>query len=320
MAFFERFRVETRRYADGVHELGRPAHAQAIASAERRLGCALPGELGKLYQSWDGMRLFLDTVVIEPLTQLVADGSWLRIGEWPDGALYLDERGRVWSRSEGERAQLVGSSLERFLAALMAREGLLIDREGEFRDVFEEEEIRLPVRQKRVRAAIKADPEAAAWQREAAELAFEAGDDAAAAAALARALELDDEDAEGWQLYGSLKRRSGLSREAIACFERASQTTPSGDHGSRAERAAEAARAAVEAGDESARARNAAQALAVDAEAPARYLEAARERLGEGDADGALNLAALADAVAPGGEAAALVRQARVRSKLRTLT
>jgi hypothetical protein len=301
MAFFDRFRVELGKYEEGVHDLGEP-----VAAAKLK---GLPAQLADFYRSWNGARLFADTVIIDPI------GS-PRLGEWPEGTLELDVDGRVRSRDE-ESAIVVGSTLEKFLGAVMAREGLLVDHDGEFKDVFDEDDVAPRVREKQTRAALKIDPDAAAWHLEAAERAFDDGDEAAAEAALARAVALDEGAAAAWALFGALQRRSGRLPAAAASFERAAEATTAAPV--RAERAAEAARAAKEAGDEAARARAAELARAADAGAVARWLGEAKERLDAGDGEGALNRATLAAAVAPA-EAEPLVRDARVRAKLKTLT
>ena len=171
MAFFDRFRVELGKYEDGVHDVGEPVDAAKLKG--------LPAQLADFYRSWNGVRLFADTIVIDPI------GSE-RLGEWPEGTLELDSDGRVRSRDE-EGAIVVGSTLEKFLATVMAREGLLVERDGEFKDVFEEDDVEPRVHEKQTRVALKIDPDAAAWHLEAAERAFDEGDDAAAEAALARA-------------------------------------------------------------------------------------------------------------------------------------
>lgn len=318
MAFFDRFRVEIGKYAEAVHELGDPVDAARLAAQ------ALPGQLADFYRSWNGARLFTDTVTIVPIDEATplgaaADAGALRLGEWPEGTLELLADGRVRSRDDDGAAIVVGSTLERFLSALMAREGLLVDHEGEFKDVFDEEGVEDKVREKQTRAALKADPEAAAWHLEAAERAFGDGDEAAAEAALARAVALDEGAGDAWALLGALQRRSNrpnAAAAAAASFARAYLATARGE--ARAERAAEAARAAGEAGDEAGRATHAAAVKAADAGAVARWLDEAKERLADGDGEGAFNRATLAAAVAPD-EAAPLVQQARVRAKLKTI-
>jgi len=311
MAFFDRFRAELGKYEEGVHDVGDPVDDKRLAAR------VLPPGLADFYRSWDGARLFADTIVIARYEGARSvDGGGVFLGEWPDGTLELGADGRVRSRGDDGAAIVVGSTLEKFLAALMAREGLLVERDGEFKDVFDEEGIDERVRDKQTRAALKIDPDAAAWHLEAAERAFADGDDAAAEAALARAVALDEGAGEAWALLGALQRRSGRLSAAAASWERAAAATPAGP--ARAERAAEAARAAREAGDEAARAAHAALARAADAGAVARWLDEGRARLADGDADGALNRATLAAAVAPD-EAEPLVKDARVRGKLKTL-
>ena len=301
MAFFDRFRTELAKYEDGVHDVGEPVDDEAKLKG-------LQPQLADFYRSWNGTRLFADTIVIAPL------GS-ATLGEWPAGALELGADGKVRSRDE-EGAIVVGSTLEKFLATVMAREGLLVDRDGEFKDVFDEEDVAPRVRDKQTRAALKVDPDAAAWHLEAAERAFDDGDEAAAEAALARAVALDENAAAAWALFGALQRRSGRLVAAAASFGRAAEATTLA--AVRAELAAEAARAAKEAGDETARAAHAQSARAADAGAVARWLDEARARLAEGDGEGALNRATVAAAAAPD-EAADVLRDARVRAKLKTL-
>jgi hypothetical protein len=308
MAFFERFRVELRKYAEGVHDVGEPAPPTPPS---------LPGELREFYRSWNGARLFADTIVIVPATQVTTAPNGWSFGEWPEGTLEIDGEGRVRSRDEEGAAIVVGSSLERFLAVVMAREGVLVDREGEFKDVFDDEGITPRARARQTEVALKLDGLAAAWHLEAAERAFADGDDAAAEAALARAVAIDEGAGDAWALLGALQRRAQRLDAAEASFARAAAAATGA---ARAERAAEAARAASEAGREEARAGHAATARAADGAAAARWTGEARALLEGGDAEGALNRAALAAAVEPEGDAAAVVREARTRTRLRVLT
>lgn len=310
MAFFDRFRVELRKYADGVHDLAAPLSP---------VPPSLPPGLADFLRSWDGVRLFADTVIILPLAEQTAiagrDGD-RQLGEWQEGTLELAADGRVRSRDDEGAAIVVGSTLELFLTAVMAREGLLVDREGEFKDVFDDEGIIERVQVKQTAAALKIDPDAAAWHLEAAERAFAEGEDAAAEAALARAVALDEGAGEAWALLGALQRRAARLEAAAASFARAAAATPVA--AARAERAAEAARAAAEGNHEDVRAAQAAVALAADPAVVGRWLDEARELLGEGDGEGAFNRASLAAAVDPTASADVL-RQARVRAKLKTL-
>ncbi|MGZ3428240.1 MAG: hypothetical protein ACXVCV_16420, partial [Polyangia bacterium] len=256
-SFFDRFRAELAKYDEGVHDVGEPV------SESRLVGRALPPQLADFYRSWDGARLFADTVAIVSIDELAGAEGGVRIGQWPEGTLELGQDGRVRSRDDEGASIVVGSTLEKFLAAVMAREGFLVERDGEFKDVFDEEDVEPRVRDKQTRAALKIDPDAAAWHLETAERAFDDGDEAAAEAALARAVALDEGAGDAWALLGALQRRSGRLAAAAASFERAFSATTR--PAMRAERAAEAARAAKEAGDESARARYAGAARAADA-------------------------------------------------------
>jgi tetratricopeptide (TPR) repeat protein len=318
MAFFEKFRADARRYADGVHELGDPASERALGEAEARLGRALPGGLADFYRSWNGARLFADSIAIEPLERVAVEGEWLRIGESLGVPLHADERGRVLEADDAGDRVVVGSSVESWLAAVMAREALLVDRQGEWRDVFVGEGELVPeVARKRARAAVKADPDAAAWHLEQAELAFDDGDDEAARAALERATACDAGAGGAWELLGALDRRAGRLDEAERAFVAAAESTR--DPGRAAERFAEAARAAAEAGRPAAREAHAARSLAAAPARAAAWHEEAARLASAGDLDGALNRATLAEAVAPNDALAQLVKQLRARKSLRVV-
>jgi tetratricopeptide (TPR) repeat protein len=321
VAFFDRFRAELSRYADGVHELGDPASERAIAEAVARVGRPLPAGLVDFYRSWDGARLFTDSFVLVGVSALaVEDEATLRLGESLGLPLVIDAAGRVLEVDEVGDRVVAGTTVEKWLVAIMARERLMVDREGEWRDVFEDEGevLRPEVRDKRLRAALKADPEAAAWRLEAAELAFEEGAIDGAAAELERAVAADPGAGVAWALLGGIHHRAGRLDEAERAFARAAEG--SRDPERRAEWWAEAARASAEAGSAEARRTAAERSLAADPAATRRWLDEARERLAAGDADGAHNLAALADAVEPDGEAARLVKDARVRRALKPLS
>ena len=116
-----------------------------------------------------------------------------------------------------------------------------------------------------------------------------------------------------------MQRHRGCAAEAATSYARAFLATAASESRLRAELAGEAARAAAEAGDENARAHYAAQAMAADAQAVSSWLAEARELLQAADPAGALNRATLADAVAPAGEAAELVRQASLRQRLKPI-
>ena len=307
--FFDRFRAEIRRYADGVHELGDPAQPGAVDAAERRLGCKLPAELRELYRSWDGLRLFLGAFVIEPGAGLQPiDERFLVLGEALGVPIDLDGDGRLFERDElGDRV-LVGSDVERWLHAVVAREGLMVDRDGEWKDVFESGDALEPeVARKRVRVSLKADPGSAEWRIEEAELAFDEGDDVRAEDALAAGV--------AWELLGGLHRRARRFAEAEGSYASAARVTR--DPVRRLERYAEAARAASEAGRPAEG--YAEQARAASPPTLALWLTDATARLEEGDVDGAFNLASLLHAAHPTPTSESLLKRARTRHKLRVI-
>jgi hypothetical protein len=185
--YYDRLRTMLRRYAVGVHDEGEPASAAELDSAGK-----LPPGTRDLYCSWNGLRLFHDACVIEPLARLRKDGAELRLGEYDGSTLFLDERGRVRIEDETGDRIVAGSSLERFIDAVVAREKLLIGADGEFTDAFAESaELSMEMRRKRTRAAIKADPKSAFWQLELVELALDEKDAETAAEALQAAVEVD---------------------------------------------------------------------------------------------------------------------------------
>ena len=70
-------------------------------------------------------------------------------------AKYRDVGPRVIEIDELGDAILAGSTFERYLHAVMVREKWLTGHDGEWKEVFDDEgEIDLPVRKKRVRAAL----------------------------------------------------------------------------------------------------------------------------------------------------------------------
>src|SRR6185369_4276544 len=112
MIYFERFRSELGRYKEGVHELGAPLVGKS----------AVPPALAELYASYNGLRLFFDSVVVWPAAAVVVDGAFWRIGEWFGDALWMDALGRLYFSEDpdGDRV-CVGSTVERWLGATMAR-------------------------------------------------------------------------------------------------------------------------------------------------------------------------------------------------------
>lgn len=325
--FFEKFRAALKRYAEGVHDLGAPAAEGAIAGAERRLGRALPDAYRQLLGQWNGGFLFHDDIVLygvsgarPELDRLAPAGDEIVFGEAPSGELRLDARGRVVTvDADTEGRTIEGSDLERWLDATMAREGLVYDRDGEFRgDAFDGVELTARVARKRAELATRADPDAPAWQEELGRLLLDAGMARPAEEAFARAVELDPEASAAWFALGKLRRDAGDEAEASAAFRRAGETDP--EPAEAAFAFAHAARSALAASlPEDAR------SLAHRcAEARPSFVEeqraAAEHLLAEGDGDGAIERLGLALAVEP--ESAGLreaLSLARARRALRPL-
>jgi hypothetical protein len=188
-----------------VHDLGAPATEAELARAEETLGRALPPSLRDLLGQWNGGWLFHDDHVLYgapgargELAQLALDGGRIRFARGPAEELLLDERGRVIARDlDTGDERVAGSDLERWLDATMAREAVVYDRDGEFRDeAFDGGELSESARRKRAKAAAKADPASPAWHQELAEILVDEGDEDGAIAEMEKAADVDPGDAE----------------------------------------------------------------------------------------------------------------------------
>lgn len=320
MRFFERFRNALSRYADGVHGLGAPAGERAIADAERALARRLPDAFRDFLLEWNGGFLFGDDYALFRTDALRAKGAEVAIGEGPSGALWLDERGRVVAIDRDTDARTIeGSDFERWLDAILAREGLVYDREGEFRDgALEGVELAANVRQKRAEAAAKADPESPAWQEELGSILLAAGHAARAAKAVERATALDPDGATAWFALGKLRRAAGDSASASDAFARAATSEREPEEAAFAW--ANAARAAAEAVRKEAAAAYAAKSRAAQPSFTDEQRAAADHLAAEGDVEAAIERLELAHAVALDDEqiAQALARM-RARRSLRPI-
>ena len=126
--FFERFRSEVARYAEGVHRLGDPAPAGAVAG--------LPEELAAFLRSWNGAELFIDALSIYDAAAVARDGELVVFGATAAGdRLALDAGGAVLRIEEDTGETLVeGTSFARWIEGFVVAEGVLYDREGDFRE------------------------------------------------------------------------------------------------------------------------------------------------------------------------------------------
>jgi tetratricopeptide (TPR) repeat protein len=231
--------------------------------------------------------------------------------------VYADSEGRLFERRDETEQILVGSSVERWLDAVVARESLVFDREGEYRDVFEEGELTAAVRRKRTRSARKLDPLSALWALEEAELLLEEGEGSSAEELLRRVVELDRSAADAWALLGALCWSRRASEESERAWRRAAEE--SRDPERRAERFAGAARAALAQGQEQRRREYSELGCAADPGCLARWRFESEELAAEGDLEGAVERASLGAAVEPEGPCAALLPRLRARRQLRVV-
>ena len=118
------------------------------------VSCRVP----RFLRSFNGATLFHEAQVlfaaeeIQRVPDSPPDRRLWHVGETADGALWLDGEGRILLADEGAPDPIVaGSRIEAFIDATLAREALVVDRDGEFREVFTEDELSLSVRKKRAR-------------------------------------------------------------------------------------------------------------------------------------------------------------------------
>jgi tetratricopeptide (TPR) repeat protein len=317
-----RFREGLLRYGEGVHELGQPARAEAVAAAEKRCGFPLPPSFREFLRDHDGGGLFHEAYVIWPAARIGPHG----FGSEGDATLSFDARR---ARSDGEMPVVrfepgagerftVGSRFDRWLEAVLAREDLVYDADGEFKDVFEEHgpDLRPEVMRRREERALRADPDAPATHYELARLHARDGRLPAAVACLERAVALEPTFLWAHFEMGRLQRELGRPVEAMASFERAASLDP--------EQApvayAWAARIAAERGDRNAASRLRARVRLLDPGFARRHREIGRILLEAGDGNAA-DMLALALAIDPGdAEAGEMLRRAGGQLRDRELT
>lgn len=297
MTFYERFRTEIARYADGVHRLGPPARPEAVAG--------LPAELASFLRSFDGADLFIDAVTLHDAAGLRRDGRLLVIGATQDGdtlALDLDRDPPPVLRLEADTGETLeeGTSFARWIEGYVAAEAIVYDREGDFREgIFGDEGEALDPRAviRRERKALKIDPAAPAPAWRLARALVRVGKPDEAERVLEEVVAHAPRFAWAWFDLGGVRRAAGRLAEAEAAFARAAEAQP--DYEPAGYFAAQAARAAAERGDEPARAAHATRALALDPDVARAQKEAARASLADGKTAEAREAAATAAALAP---------------------
>jgi tetratricopeptide (TPR) repeat protein len=308
--FFERFREEVARYAEGVHRLGPPARPPDVAG--------LPAELAAFLRSWNGAELFIDALIVSEAAEIEREGELVIFGRTATGdrlAIDPSRPGEPVVRLEEDTGEVLveGTSFSRWLEGYIAAEGVIYDREGEFREhVFDDsgEELLPQASERRERKALKLDPGAPAPSWRLARALERLGRKDRAARILA---ELPPEF--GWARFdlGRLQRDAGQLDEAEAAFATAAEADPTYEHAGYF--AAHAARTAAARGDEPARARHAARALELAPGVARAQRDAAARLLEEERPADALEAAEIALAVTPR-DLAARDLLARARAQL----
>jgi hypothetical protein len=142
---------------------GAPLGLHDLEPAASALPSGLPPSLIDLYSHCDGLRLFHDTVIVGPPTEvtMAVPGRW-RFGELEGDALAVDHRGKIWRADTSLDDDVCdGTRLDRWLAGVVDALALLYDADGEFEDVFDEHGEVLPeIRERKLRAQLKRDPAA----------------------------------------------------------------------------------------------------------------------------------------------------------------
>src|SRR5687767_9197 len=148
--------------------------------------------------------------------------------------LALDAKGRVLRIEEDTGETLVeGTSFAKWIEAVVAADGVLYDREGEFReDVFDEagEEMRPELVEKRERKALKIDPLAPAPAWRLAKALEKTGRPKKALDLLMTVVETDPSFGWAWFDLGRMLRSSGKLEQAEEAFSRAAEADPDYDH------------------------------------------------------------------------------------------
>jgi Tfp pilus assembly protein PilF len=280
------------KFAEGVHALGEPSAA---------LDADLPAGVLAVYREVDGAELFHGDLVLYPRSAWRREGGKLAIGELGEDALWVDlADGSVW-RLEADTGEWIeeGSSLERWLWGWVEGQGLLYDREGEFREraIDEEGELTREVAIARERAVLKRDPKAVGPRWRLARELVRAGDGEAARDELEEVVAARPRFAWAWydlaRISEKLGELDGARDEALA----AAEADPAYEHAGFF--LAWTARLAALAGDEPGRAALAARALAADPDLARRQLEGARDNLEAGELEAARDMIEVARALTP---------------------
>ena len=238
--YFEALREAAGRLPEGLVRLGDPAPPAALIAAESALGRKLPTAYAELLRSFNGVDLFGEMVVVRgvgdtPFGSLVdanrpPPSDELVIAETSEGdliALGTDHSGRIHRISpDADERWLLGSTLERWLDATIAREEILYDPEGEFRlEAFEPDgEITAAYALKQAERAARRDPGSAFHQHDLGAALRRQGRDERAAQAFARATALDPTNPWPWFDLGRTQHATGDHAAAAESFQSAART------------------------------------------------------------------------------------------------
>jgi hypothetical protein len=315
--YFEGFRTAVARTADGLIRPGGPAREADLAAAEKQLGRRLPAAYADFLRSFDGVDLFNEWLVLggvgrdawrtlvdanqPPLPPLLAPGE-LIVGEAANGDRYAlgagDDPAVVHLRLGSDERWQAGSSFTAWLEAIIAREQILYDSEGEFRlEAFEPdgEELTAAFALRQAERALKKDPQSAETHHDLGVVYRRLGKLDRARSAFARAAELDP--ANPWPWFDRGRTELALEEaEAASSFRRAAAAQP-GPEGARF--LAWAARAARQAGREDEAQAAQTEARARDPELPAALRRAAEAAAAEEDQAARIEAEALAEALEP---------------------
>jgi tetratricopeptide (TPR) repeat protein len=327
--YFEGFRTALADAPTGLIRPGGPASDADLAAAEARLRRPVPPPYATFLRSFDGADLFHETYLVagvgreawRSLVELNAEApeaaraGELVFAESTTGDLWTlaaDGEPAVWHlRAGSDERWLSGSSFPRWLDALVAREQLLYDRDGEFRlEAFDEdgEELSPAFALRQAERALRKDPGSAESHHDLGVGLRRVGKLAQALDAFSRAAALDP--LNPWPPFDAGRAALALEQPeaALASFRQSAAATPGPDGARLLAWAARAARDANLASDADATRR---EALARDPEIVRSLERAAETAAAAGDVDAREEAEKLVEALSPPKRRLPVVREKR---------